>query len=96
ILSVTVDNASNNDTMIEHLSEVIYSFPGAVNQMWCFAHTLNISAKAILKQFDVPKQQEKDVLDVAAQALTELAKDLDTEEQLVQDVQELDDEVEDD
>ncbi|KAF8954084.1 hypothetical protein BDZ97DRAFT_1600447, partial [Flammula alnicola] len=52
ILSITADNASNNDTMVEHLGDILDEFPGAANQTRCFAHTLGISAKSVLKQFD--------------------------------------------
>jgi hypothetical protein len=41
--------------MINYLAEILDDFPGGANQTRCFAHTLSISAKAILKQFDVPK-----------------------------------------
>lgn len=96
VLSVTADNASNNNTMIEHLSEILDGFPGAANQTRCFAHTLSISAKAILKQFDIPKGKDDEVLDVAAQAFAELAEELDIEEQSTLDEQEMEDEEEDD
>jgi hypothetical protein len=96
ILSVTADNASNNDTMIDHLSEVLDKFPGASNQTRCFAHTLNISAKAILKQFDIPEAKSGEVLDAAAQAFADLAKELDVEERSARETQEIDDDEEDD
>ena len=66
--------------MVEHLSEILDEFPGASNQTRCFAHTISISAKAILKQFDVPKAKDGEVLDEAAQALADLANELDIEE----------------
>jgi len=82
--------------MVEHLSEVLDEFPGAANQTHCFAHTLNISAKAILKQFDIPKAKNGEVLDMAAQALADLAKELDVEEQSEWETQEMGDDKEDD
>jgi len=54
------DNASNNDMMVSFLSTIIDDFPGAVNHTHCFAHMVNIVAKAILKQFDVPKASAGD------------------------------------
>ena len=66
--------------MIDHLSEIVDEFLGSANQTRCFAHTLNLSAKAILKQFDVPKAKSGEVLNEATQALAELAEDLDLEE----------------
>ena len=56
ILGVTCDNASNNDKMIENLADLIEHFPGAVNQICCFVHILNLVAKSILQQFDVQKR----------------------------------------
>ncbi|KAF9537612.1 hypothetical protein CPC08DRAFT_613930, partial [Agrocybe pediades] len=52
ILSITCDNASNNDTMIEEMSTLLDHFPGAPNQTRCFTHILNLVAKTIIKQFD--------------------------------------------
>ena len=72
MLSITCDNASNNDKMIEHLSTLIESFPGAANQTRCFAHILNLVAKSILCQFNVPKKKEgKEDLDDATNTLEE-------------------------
>lgn len=52
--------------MISELSEILDEFPGAANQTCCFAHTISISAKAVLRQFDIPKKGDGEVLDVAA------------------------------
>ena len=57
ILSITCDNASNNDTMIEHLATLLDNYPGAANRTRCFAHILNLVAKCIMKQFDAPKKK---------------------------------------
>jgi hypothetical protein len=70
--------------MLGHLSEILDEFPGAANQTRCFAHTISISAKAILKQFDVPKAKDGEALDEAAQALADLANELDIEERETQ------------
>jgi len=82
--------------LIEHLSTLVDGFPGAANQTRCFAHTINIAAKAILKQFDVPKAKPGTVLDEASQALSALAKEVDSEECTEQEAWEADDEDEDD
>ena len=50
------DNASNNDKMIDHLAILVDTFPGAANQMRCFAHILNLVAKRVLCQFKAPKK----------------------------------------
>ncbi|KAF8870859.1 hypothetical protein BD779DRAFT_1399992, partial [Infundibulicybe gibba] len=52
ILSVTCDNATPNDTMVDGLAELIDAFPGAANRTRCFTHILNLVAKAVLSQFD--------------------------------------------
>ena len=77
MLSITCDNASNNDKMIEHLSTLIESFPGAANQTRCFTHILNLIAKSILHQFDVPQKKEgEEDLDDATNALEVLGQEL--------------------
>ena len=42
--------------MIEHLATLVEEFPGAANQTRCFAHILNLVAKSILRQFEMPKK----------------------------------------
>jgi len=76
--TITCDNAWNNDTMIDDL---LGDFPGESNRTRCFTHILNLVAKSIIKQFNVPKAQA-DVLNHAAKELAALAVDLDIEEQI--------------
>ena len=59
ILSITCDNASANDAMINRLATTLETFPGSANQTRCFAHILNLVAKCIMKQFDAPKKPEQ-------------------------------------
>ena len=66
--------------MIEELSKLIDEFPGAKNCTRCFTHILNLVAKCILKQFDVPKARAGVVLDDAAAALQDLAGEIEAEE----------------
>lgn len=82
ILSVTCDNASNNDAMIAELANLIDNFPGAPNQTRCFTHVLNLVVKSILSQFDVPKARANGTLDDAAAEILKLAGDLDLEEEM--------------
>jgi hypothetical protein len=79
LLSVTCDNAANNDTMIKHLSTLVDDFPGAPNQTRCFSHILNLVAKSILRQFDVAKNSGPvdSELDDAMKELVVLARELD-------------------
>lgn len=80
ILSITCDNASNNDVMIHHLGGLIDEFKGRKSQTRCFAHILNLIAKSILRQFDVPRAQVN-IFDEATTALIELAGNIELEEQ---------------
>ena len=66
--------------MIEELADLLDSFPGAANQTRCFTHILNLVAKSIIEQFDIPKAQADRTLDEAAEVLATLAVDLDMEE----------------
>lgn len=59
---------------------LLEDFPGPANQTRCFLHILSITAKSVLKQFDVPKAKNGEVMDKAAQALADLADGLDLEE----------------
>jgi hypothetical protein len=66
--------------MIDVLAELVVTFPGAANRTRCFAHILNLVVKVILCQFDVPRDKAAEALDVASQALVDLAGDIDMEE----------------
>ncbi len=70
--------------MIACLADQLEDFPGASNQTQCFVHTISIAAKAILKQFDIPKAKDGEDLDDVAQALADLAKGLDIEDSVEQ------------
>ncbi|OCH83725.1 hypothetical protein OBBRIDRAFT_690040, partial [Obba rivulosa] len=52
ILTITADNASSNDVLIEHFADFIFKFPGNANWCRCFAHIINLVIKAILHHFD--------------------------------------------
>lgn len=66
--------------MIDQLPDLIPSFKGSEARVRCFAHTLNLVAKAMLKPFDVPKKDVADAVDEAERSLIELAAGLDLEE----------------
>ena len=88
ILSITCDNASNNDTMINVLKELVEDFPGPVNQTRCFAHILNLVVKSILRQFDLPNPKSGNSLDDktvddASKELLSLAGNVEDEEDVV-------------
>ena len=71
ILSVTCNNnnASPNNTVIKKLSKLLKSFPGNANHTCRFLHILNLVAKSMIQQFDLPK-------DKADEALTEVEREL--------------------
>ena len=64
--------------MFRSLSGDLDNFPGATNQTCCFAHTVAISAKAILQQFDAPKLKRGECDD--SDTLAALYKELEVEE----------------
>jgi hypothetical protein len=80
ILSITCDNASNNDTMIAELASLLIDFPGPANQTRCFTHILNLVVKSVIHQFDLPKSKGDKILDDAAKELLSLAGNIEFEE----------------
>lgn len=63
MLSTTVDNASNNDTMLKELPLLIPEAPtiGTDYHIRCFGHILNLAVKAFLSLFDCsPKALKAD------------------------------------
>jgi hypothetical protein len=62
VLNITLDNASNNDRLIKKLPELVQSFAGEAAQVRCFNHVINLTARMIVRQFDVPKKNADDVL----------------------------------
>jgi len=81
ILSITCDNASNNDTMITELANLLDDFPGPANQTRCFTHILNLVVKSVIHQFDLPKSTKGNRnLDNATEELLSLAGNIELEE----------------
>ncbi|KAG1835367.1 hypothetical protein DFJ58DRAFT_641010, partial [Suillus subalutaceus] len=52
ILSVTADNAANNNMMMAELADKVAHFRGETARTQCFLHIVNLVAKSVLKQFD--------------------------------------------
>ena len=52
IHAINADNVASNDTQITKLDKLDNTFDKE-NQVWCFNHTLQLSAKALLKPFNV-------------------------------------------
>ena len=51
ILAVNADNATSNDTQTTKLHTLDNSFDEE-NRVWCFNHTIQLSAKSLLKPFN--------------------------------------------
>src|SRR5215475_8378826 len=66
--------------MITELAKILPKFSEA-SHTWCFLHIVNLVAKSIIKQFDVPKKRKDEDLDDAEQELCDLAGDLELKEQ---------------
>lgn len=66
--------------MIDRLRWTIDRFGGAQTRTRCFLHTVNLVAKSMLKQFDVPKKNVEAAIDEAEKTLLALAEGLDQEE----------------
>jgi hypothetical protein len=79
-LGITCDNASNNDTMIQSLEEMVESFRGHRTHARCFNHVVALIAKKMIRLFDVNKTDVDVALDEAEQALWDLAEGIDAEE----------------
>ncbi|KAG6852412.1 hypothetical protein C0991_012279 [Blastosporella zonata] len=54
ILLITCNNATNNNVMIEKMGEALTEFQGDCSQVRCFAHVVNLVAKSVIAQFDLP------------------------------------------
>ncbi|KAE9384408.1 hypothetical protein BT96DRAFT_765972, partial [Gymnopus androsaceus JB14] len=52
IISITCDNASANTAMFEELVELLPNFPGKNAHVRCFSHTVNLTAKGVLRPFE--------------------------------------------
>jgi len=66
--------------MIDELIDLLPNFPGSANRCCCFLHIVNLIAKSLLKQFDIPKKSADAALDDAERELINLAVGIDVEE----------------
>jgi hypothetical protein len=64
--------------MIEHLANLIETFPGAANQTRCFMHIINLVAKSVLRQFETSKVKGKNAMDDAKKELAAVFEALDS------------------
>ena len=83
MLSITVDNASNNNVMVSKLEILIPEF-SAGNHNRCFLHVNNLVGRTLMKQFDIPKKNTgHDNKDDAA--LIDLAGDMNFKDKTTRD-----------
>lgn len=52
ILGLTADNASNNNTLVDELEDLLDGFQGSVSRIRCFAHILNLVVKVSISEID--------------------------------------------
>jgi len=45
ILGITLDNASNNNTLVNELADLLHGYQGSLTRIRCFAHILNLVVK---------------------------------------------------
>jgi hypothetical protein len=59
--SIAADNASNNDKLMDALEDLLqaHGLRGRARCVRCFAHTLNLAAKATIRQFERKKGNQK-------------------------------------
>lgn len=55
IISITCDNASANTLMFDELVTRLPNFQGKKAQVRCFSHTVNLTAKGVLRPFEPVK-----------------------------------------
>jgi hypothetical protein len=67
--------------MIYQLQGLINEFKGPESHTHCFTHILNLIAKSIIQQFDIPRAQANSIFDEATMALIELAGNINVKEQ---------------
>jgi hypothetical protein len=84
ILSVTHNNVSVNNLMIDIMGKELVDLPGQANRTRCFDHILNLAAKTVTKLFDLPKTKVGDTTSAEEQKLMDLAGDIDVEEMYMQ------------
>lgn len=83
MLSVTCDNASNNNVMVDKLAALVPEFAGEASHTRCFLHTVNLVAKSLIREFDVSKKDAEHAWDKNAaedDVLIELGADIERED----------------
>ena len=77
--------------MIKELADLLKNYPGEAGHTRYFTHIINLVAKSIIRQFDIPKGKVDKALDDAEWELCELAEGINLEDLRMQGEQEDDD-----
>ncbi|KIK31982.1 hypothetical protein CY34DRAFT_36103, partial [Suillus luteus UH-Slu-Lm8-n1] len=86
MLSVTCNNASNNNVMVDKLEILVPECVGEASHTRCFLHTVNLAAKSLIREFDVLKKDAEHALNESADTedgedkLIELSDDIERED----------------
>lgn len=75
-----MDNASNNDTMTDHLAGLLKAFGGQFARTRCFLHILNLSATSLIRPFDVKAVSDVEEADDDVRELLTHVRELEAEE----------------
>ncbi|QRW12433.1 hAT family dimerization protein [Ceratobasidium sp. AG-Ba] len=59
LMGICLDNASNNNTLVTKLEQLVGSFNGPQHRVRCFAHIINLMAKAFMALFMAPTRRSK-------------------------------------
>lgn len=66
--------------MIDKLLQYLPNFPRPANQTRCFTHTINLIAKSLLQQFDIPKKKAAITNNMIEQLILTLAAEIEFDE----------------
>ena len=75
-MTITANNASPNDVMMDELAGLVPVFEGRATQVQCFAHIVNLVAKTLLHLFD-----GKDIEDAELDDADEESGEIEEEEE---------------
>lgn len=68
--------------MIDELENLLTEFSGAASRTRCFAHIVNLVAKTVIRQFDMPNAMDKTLANKVLIKLRSLADGIEAEEQI--------------
>jgi hypothetical protein len=55
--NITMDNASNNDTLVTELRTLLADWVGEKGRIRCFGHVLNLTARRLMRPFDMRPEE---------------------------------------